>query len=149
MTSGLTFGSMFSKANDDGSKKKMYYYSVPPSAFVPYEPAVDSVLVTTSAIEILGATDFIVAPVNLPHGAVVMRAKVFGTSDLNNNVMNVREESLGSLVPNAICTGFVNAWVIANQDYADVENDKYHYSVMIDSPDIGSECYGVCIEYMI
>ena len=147
----LNIGSnLFGKADDEGKKKKEHYYSVHPSSFLSADPRDDDIIYGAGNLRVAGGIPaYLVAPLNLPHGAVITSAVVYGNVGLSTDGWIVTKQSVTASAGNTLAFANCNTWANANQAYSDVDNLNFHYCVLVTLPDATDELYGAVIIYTI
>ncbi len=124
-----------------------YYWSCKGAAFHSYNPDVDDVIYGSyGTIKADEANINFITSVNLPHGAVVTSAIVYGSDA--TTVWRLKRNGLGNTVPTEMAGANINS---ADSSITNPTIDNNNYGYFIETFTMGDEdyIYGARITYML
>lgn len=145
----LAFGGLFGKRDDEGRRKDETYYSISPTAFTSFEPDIDDLNITGGRLQTTAGMVIIQAPVNLPHGALITSAIVYGNAGLSDETWSLGKDSVSSDSGITIATASVNTFANSAQSESDVDNLNFTYDISVSTPEAADILYSAVIIYNI
>ena len=149
MAKGLSFSGLFGTADDEGSREK--YYSIPACAFIGRAPDADNNDYSIVDVDVIAGTNQLLAPLILPHKAIITNAYVYGVIDpLNTPLILIKAMLFSSPgAGNTIISGGMNTDIVAVPQFADIDNLQYYYTVYIYnlSTNATDTIHGVVVTY--
>ena len=130
-------------------KRKTQFLSVHPSAFQGDNPDIDDIALVFAKLTTTGAVTKLFAPVVFPNEAHLVSYKLFGDAGLDGLQSGFVRATLATGA-GSISFGAVNTVEIVPAALAEVNNEKYCYSVFVDATTTaGDVLFGALIEYEI
>lgn len=142
-------GGLFGKRDDEGRRKKEFYYSISPADISASQPDVEDVGRTASVFLVGANISLAIIPLQLPHGATITGVILYGTANDTYYIARKPVNAGSSTSFGSATVGSAITISSANQQYTLVDNLNYGYLIYTDTIEATEQLYGGVVTYTI